>query len=348
MKTIRQNFKLDNQTLETLNSNQFNRFFYSKKISVFDIETTGLYPKHDKIILIGFVHICPANGNAELVQFFAESPEEEKDILLESTHEISGSDMLITYNGRSFDVPFFSARCQKYDLKSRNIFNLDFYQLVRNYSSLKNVMGSLSQKSMEVFMQIDHLRADEISGGESVNLYNVYTNHESFSYKSEEFLNKILLHNKDDVMQLTRLISLLKYFDLNTAIEKIGFTSSNLIITNYSVSNTLFKIKGFQRYDFIDYISFPSLEFSGKIEFNGHDGSWQAEYPIYSRKEGKFVDLAEFDEMISQETEKFLALSSKNIIDRKLILYEYDKKNSIACYDFARLLVGKIEKEIQG
>lgn len=348
MKVIRENFKLDKKTLETLKSKQFNRFFNADKISIFDIETTGLYPKHDKIILIGFVHIMPPHDDGELVQFFSESPEEEKDILLEAIREISDSDMLITYNGRSFDVPFLDTRCKKYSIQSKNIFNLDLYQLVRNYSTLKNVIGSLSQKSMEGFMQIDHLRADEISGGESVNLYNEYTSNALDSFKSEALLNKILLHNRDDVLQLTRLISLLKYFDLNVAIEKIGFTTKDLLVKEYTLSSTQFKINGLQKNTIIDYISFPSLDFSGKIEFNGQDGTWEAEYPIYTRKEGKFVDLSEFKDMLSSHNGKYLSLSKNSIIDDKLILSDYGKQNSNACYDFASLFVDRIEREIRG
>ncbi len=346
MKIIRQNFKLDNLAIDTLNSKQFKRFFDLDKISVFDIETTGLYPKHDKIILIGFVHIIPGYNDGELVQFFAETPEEEKDILLNTTHEVSESDILITYNGRSFDVPFLDTRCKKYSIHSKNIFNLDLYQLVRNYSTLKNVLGSLSQKSMEGFMQIEHLRADEISGGESVNLYNEYTANDSASFRSEELLKKILLHNKDDVLQLTRLISLLKYFDLNVAVEKIGFTTKDLLVTEYTLSGTQFKINGLQKNEYVDYISFPNLKFSGKIEFNGENGFWQAEYPIYTRKEGKFVDLTEFKEMLSSNNGKYLILSKNSIVDNKLILSNYGKQNSTACYDFARLFVDKIENEI--
>lgn len=346
MKIIRQNFKLDNLAIDTLNSKQFKRFFDLDKISVFDIETTGLYPKHDKIILIGFVHIIPGYNDGELVQFFAETPEEEKDILLNTTHEVSESDILITYNGRIFDVPFLDTRCKKYSIHSKNIFNLDLYQLVRNYSTLKNVLGSLSQKSMEGFMQIEHLRADEISGGESVNLYNEYTANDSASFRSEELLKKILLHNRDDVLQLTRLISLLKYFDLNVAVEKIGFTTKDLLVTEYTLSGTQFKINGLQKNEYVDYISFPNLKFSGKIEFNGENGFWQAEYPIYTRKEGKFVDLTEFKEMLSSNNGKYLILSKNSIVDNKLILSNYGKQNSTACYDFARLFVDKIENEI--
>ena len=346
MKIIRENFKLDKKTLETLNSKQFNRFFNANKISIFDIETTGLYPKHDKIILIGFVHIIPGYNDGELVQFFAETPEEEKDILLNTTHEVSESDILITYNGRSFDVPFLDTRCKKYSIHSKNIFNLDLYQLVRNYSTLKNVLGSLSQKSMEGFMQIEHLRADEISGGESVNLYNEYTANDSASFRSEELLKKILLHNKDDVLQLTRLISLLKYFDLNVAVEKIGFTTKDLLVTEYTLSGTQFKINGLQKNEYVDYISFPNLKFSGKIEFNGENGFWHAEYPIYTRKEGKFVDLTEFKEILSSNNSNYLILSKNSIVDNKLILSNYGKQNSTACYDFARLFVDKIKDEI--
>lgn len=346
MKAIKQSFKLDSDTLNTLNSKQFKRFFDANKISVFDIETTGLYPKHDKIILIGFVHIIPSKGDGELVQFFAETPEDEKNILFEATREICESDILITYNGRSFDMPFLFARCEKHEIPCRNIFNLDLYQLVRNYSTLKNVMGSLSQKSMEVFMQIDHLRSDEISGGESVNLYNEYLENATTSFGSEALLNKILLHNKDDVLQLTRLISLLKYLDLDAAVPKIGFTTKHLLVTDYSISSTLFKINGLQIEDFIDYISFPSLEFSGKIEFNAQTGFWQAEYPVFSRKEGKFVDLTEFDGIMTTGVNNYLANSTNNIIDGKLILFEYDKQNSVDCYNFARLFVDKIKDEI--
>ena len=346
MKIIRENFKLDKKMLETLNSKQFNRFFNANKISIFDIETTGLYPKHDKIILIGFVHIMPPHDDGELVQFFSESPEEEKDILLEAIREISDTDILITFNGRSFDVPFLDTRCKKYSIQSKNIFNLDLYQLVRNYSTLKNVIGSLSQKSMEGFMQIEHLRADEISGGESVNLYNEYTANDSASFRSEELLKKILLHNRDDVLQLTRLISLLKYFDLNVAVEKIGFTTKDLLVTEYTLSGTQFKINGLQKNEYVDYISFPNLKFSGKIEFNGENGFWQAEYPIYTRKEGKFVDLTEFKEMLSSNNGKYLILSKNSIVDNKLILSNYGKQNSTACYDFARLFVDKIKDEI--
>ena len=346
MKILRQNFKLDNETLNTLNSKQFKRFFDLDKISVFDIETTGLYPKHDKIILIGFVHIIPGYNDGELVQFFAETPEEEKDILLNTTHEVSESDILITYNGRSFDVPFLDTRCKKFSIHSKNIFNLDLYQLVRNYSTLKNVLGSLSQKSMEGFMQIEHLRADEISGGESVNLYNEYTANDSASFRSEELLKKILLHNRDDVLQLTRLISLLKYFDLNVAVEKIGFTTKDLLVTEYTLSGTQFKTNGLQKNEYVDYISFPNLKFSGKIEFNGENGFWQAEYPIYTRKEGKFVDLTEFKEILSSNNSNYLILSKNSIVDNKLILSNYGKQNSTACYDFARLFVEKIKDEI--
>lgn len=346
MKIIRENFKLDYPTIDIFQSKQFKRFFDSDKITVFDIETTGLYPKHDKIILIGFVHIMPRHDDGELVQFFAESPEEEKDILLEAIREISDSDMLITYNGRRFDVPFLDTRCKKYSIQSKNIFNLDLYQLVRNYSTLKNIMGSLSQKSMEEFMQINHFRADEISGGESVNLYNEYTSNALDSFKSEALLNKILLHNRDDVLQLTRLISLLKYFDLNVAVEKIGFTTKDLLVKEYTLSSTQFKINGLQKNTIIDYISFPSLDFSGKIEFNGQDGTWEAEYPIYSRKEGKFVNLTEFKDVLSSNTVNYLNLSKNSIIDNKLILSDYGKQNSTACYDFARLFVDKIEKEM--
>lgn len=53
---------------------------------VFDIETTGLSPKYCKVILIGVLYNL--NNKTIIKQYFAESEEEEKDLLLKFINDI--------------------------------------------------------------------------------------------------------------------------------------------------------------------------------------------------------------------------------------------------------------------
>ena len=54
----------------------------NSEVIFFDIETTGLYPKEDKIISASFIN----PDGSDLVQFFCEAPQFE-DILVEQIVE---------------------------------------------------------------------------------------------------------------------------------------------------------------------------------------------------------------------------------------------------------------------
>lgn len=88
----------------------FETYFYNMNPCVLDIETTGLSGNKSKIILIGI--LIPHSDYAEIIQFFSDSKDDERDMLnafLKILKENS-IDYLITYNGESFDIPFLKKK----------------------------------------------------------------------------------------------------------------------------------------------------------------------------------------------------------------------------------------------
>ncbi len=71
-----------------------------KEIALMDIETTGRTPGYDQITVIGL-----SNGTEERA-FVADRPQAEDERLADYIEAIRGFQLVITFNGESFDVPF--------------------------------------------------------------------------------------------------------------------------------------------------------------------------------------------------------------------------------------------------
>ncbi len=107
MKTIIRDMHID-----TYASKLFDMYFKEKNIAVFDIETTGLSPRRCKVILSGILLI---NGqNCRAIQLFADQENDEEEIIRQTFHLLDSVDMMLTYNGRHFDLPFMEARAKRY------------------------------------------------------------------------------------------------------------------------------------------------------------------------------------------------------------------------------------------
>ena len=72
------------------------------RIGVLDIETTGLNPAVNHFILGGLYSV----PEGTLHQFFAETRAEEEEALSGYLDILRDLDLVITYNGRHFDLPF--------------------------------------------------------------------------------------------------------------------------------------------------------------------------------------------------------------------------------------------------
>ncbi|HMK46208.1 MAG TPA: ribonuclease H-like domain-containing protein [Methanocella sp.] len=93
------------------------------KLTLIDIETMGLFSR--PIILFGAALV--ENGNIQMVQYLARSIEEEAAAIEAFCTQISDAP-IISYNGRSFDVPYVNQRRWFYDMKGE-IGNVHFDML---------------------------------------------------------------------------------------------------------------------------------------------------------------------------------------------------------------------------
>ena len=282
-------------------------YFSDMKIGVLDIETTGLDPSRNKFILGGLFDI----QTGTMHQFFAENRGEEKQALEEFYQLLSGFDMVITYNGKHFDMPFIARRMKAHGIGVKQLhddmpsdaasllpYNLDLYLVVNGHSPIKKFVPNLKQKTVENYMGLWQSRDDEISGAESVELYNRFE-----KSGDPELEAKILLHNSDDVLQLARLIKVLSKCDVHKAMYHLGFPvkavneageSIMLIVERIKTEKNSLFISGKQlsckgselgnadsrARQGIDYMGFSFGDWPAKSRFESRSMSFSMELPV--------------------------------------------------------------------
>lgn len=312
----------------------FNMFFAGKSFAVLDIETTGLSPNFSAVILIGLVIFD--GKEARLEQFFAETPAEEKEIIALANKSLEDVDYVVTYNGKLFDIPFLNKRSEKYGIKFRALCNLDLFMIMKHYSDLHKLLGSMSQKSLEVFAGLSTDRSDKISGKESVELYSQYQ-----TTGSKDMLSQILLHNSDDIKQLFQLVSVIKHADFSRAICHQGMPHEGGFIEKIDFKHSALFIKGHME-DAIDYISFPSFEAPYSVNISKIDSKYVIEIPAETMTGSAFIDIKNMVSMDELGDNKLPGFDNKY-----LIIKENNRFNYTEIAIFAQTFTSKIISEIQ-
>lgn len=176
------------------------------KVLFIDIETTGLSSKTGSIYLIGACYYQNNIWNG--IQWFAENTDAESEVINAFFKFAADYTTLIHFNGNQFDLPFILGRCERLGLSHTfdRFKGIDIYKrvaLCKHFLQLPNC----KQKSIEKFLHID--REDKYSGGELIQVYKDYlVNH---SQEQEELL---LLHNKDDLKGMLKILPILSYCDI--------------------------------------------------------------------------------------------------------------------------------------
>ncbi len=189
--------------------------YKSEDIVILDIETTGLHRLYSNVILIGLIVFT--ESEAEIIQLFANNPDEELEILLSLKEIIETKSLFLTYNGQAFDIPYLNEKYKQHEIDFQiPIYkSFDILRLIRkNKSNLK--LDNYKLKSIEAFLGI--AREDTISGKESIELYKEYVNTKSIDLK-----NKILLHNFDDILNIIDLMKIFIYCSKNSVYEEIKY-----------------------------------------------------------------------------------------------------------------------------
>lgn len=279
MKTI-----TDNLTLNPYTAKLFDTYFGKRSFAVFDIETTGLSPAKCKVILSGI--LLRRGDNCEVIQYFANEVSDEKEIIEKTLEALSSVDYIITYNGKHFDLPFMETRAKKYGLCFQPpVYNLDLFLVIQGHSNLRQTLPNLKQKTVEVFMGLASSRDDEISGGESVALYEQYMQSHAFALEKT-----ILLHNHDDLIQLYKLLPVIAMTDFHRAMYKLGFLAGDMLIQKISFQGRSLCVRGIQRKAPRDYIAFPTSEKPFSLTMDSRSGDFELNIPCTAQAGALFFD----------------------------------------------------------
>lgn len=192
-----------------------------KKVCFLDIETTGFSRKFNQIILIGFLYFD--NSKTEVIQIFAGNKKDEKNLLSEFVKYISNFEVIITFNGDAFDIPFINSRLSYHSINYEidKSLSIDILKVIRNN---KNLLGleKYNLKAIENLLGIN--REDTISGKESIEMY-----YEYIKTKNNNIMDTILGHNYEDIYNLPKII---KIFDI---IEDKSRLNINIEYLNCSI-----------------------------------------------------------------------------------------------------------------
>lgn len=313
------------------NSRAFQLYFGDMEIGILDIETTGLSPKNSAFVLGGLA--SPVSDGLVAEQYFAEELTEEPATLEQFWNTSAAKDVLITFNGQHFDIPFIKERLK--GPAGAMPFHLDLFLLVKNFSPIRKFLPNLKQKSIENYMGLWQYRKDEISGAESVDLY-----YRFLTERTEEIKNKILLHNHDDIVQLYRLLKVIEKCDLHRALFTMGFPVKSgdtlLVIENISIKGGHLKITGRQNRGPLEY---QCYDYNGNMcymHFNRNAGNFHIELPLIEQAGLTLIDLQALD-MDSTALNKYPACQ-----EGFLILCNGDSINYLETNHFIKLFTERM------
>jgi len=149
-----------------------------------DIETTGLSPWYSEITVVG-IHFCDGDYT-RFIQLVGEDITSDK--ILET---LEGVNVLYTYNGSRFDLPFIYCRL------GINLVKLFSHRDLMYDCWRSNLYGGF--KAVERRLGIQR-RLKDIGGYEAVRLWWRYVN----DY-DKDALSTLLEYNKEDVLNLKAL-----------------------------------------------------------------------------------------------------------------------------------------------
>lgn len=263
-------------------------YFGGRSTCILDIETTGLDRARCHFVLGGLYD--PEEG--KLHQIFADHTKEEEEALTAFMDLANRYDVIVTYNGRHFDLPFLAERVRRTGCGAPAChgYDLDLYQVVNGHSPIRRLLPNLKQKTVESYMGLWQDRTDEISGAESVELYYHY-----MTTGDPQARREILLHNSDDVLQLTRLTKVIGKSDFHKAMYSMGFPagepSRRWQVRKIRTVRDKLVIEGSQGAAPMEYLGFAMDDYPLQTRFRAEDGTFRMELPIVRRSPVAAADL---------------------------------------------------------
>lgn len=170
-------------------------FCRDEDFAIIDIETLGLFGR--PIVLIGLCKV--QEGGVCTQQFLARNVSEEAGTLAQFTANLKRDSVLISFNGRCFDVPFMRERLAFYGLGGEEVFggtHFDVLHFARR--AFKEKLANVRLETVESYLGIE--RGINIPGALVPEFYDTYQRTGNVGP-----LVAIVEHNKQDLVTLAQL-----------------------------------------------------------------------------------------------------------------------------------------------
>jgi len=191
--------------IEFPNTYPLDRIGPLKDLLFFDIETTGFSGETSQLYLIGCTYFDGFGW--ELIQWFADTRQAEKELLDAFFEFLKRFKILIHFNGDRFDIPYLLKCCERLGLDYHfdDLISIDIFKKIKPYRKLLK-LENMKQKSIEQFLGI--ARTDKYNGGQLIEVYKDYLmTHEQNLY------DLLILHNEDDLKGMPSILPILNYPD---------------------------------------------------------------------------------------------------------------------------------------
>ncbi|EEB36444.1 hypothetical protein ANHYDRO_00744 [Anaerococcus hydrogenalis DSM 7454] len=186
----------------------FNGKNLKKDECILDIETTGLDPNTDSLVVLGLIYFN--KDKFYIDQYFAKNDKEEIRLLKIYKEKIKNR-KLITYNGEVFDLPFLNIRLIKNNEKAVFPENKDIYKIIK---AKRKLIEFNSMKLIDIEKRFGIERNDP-------------SRYKVISKLTDEIKNRnnpwpILIHNKNDLIATEAISNIKEVID-----DKLSFKVNN-------------------------------------------------------------------------------------------------------------------------
>ncbi len=239
-------------------------------LAFLDIETLGLNRGRDPIILIGMMLLGPDSG--QLHQYFAQDIADEENILRSLMENLPPGSLVLTYNGRSFDIPYINHRLVKHGLPYRIPAGRGIDLMYWAKKALPDAPRH-TLKAVEICLGIQ--RQDTLSGLECVHQYQTY-----LKTKAPELASQICQHNYEDILHMAPLLQLYAKLPLDSPLRSVPFRISveqqDFWIESPAYSNGFLMLKGMTE----QIGSYAAIHYSGSASLKITQGNLDASLPV--------------------------------------------------------------------
>ena len=170
-------------------------FCRNEDFAIIDIETLGLFGR--PIILVGVANV--ANSGVCTRQFLVRDVSEEAGALYAFMSGLKSGSVLVSFNGRCFDVPFIRERLAYYGLNSQAQLDSPHFDVLHfTRRALRGKLNNYCLETVEKYLDIQ--RSIDIPGALVPEFYDSYQRTGNVGP-----LVAIVEHNKQDLVTLTQL-----------------------------------------------------------------------------------------------------------------------------------------------